>query len=391
MDCRLLDDHLYFLMPWTATMKQTVDELVRFLQDFEKKSPGCTKAEIELATQRHFGLLKKRSLYTCDHFVVRFSTANTGSFSNVVLSLSAIQPFDHLPFIVCVVRPTGIDLLLANTTFLKKISHSSHELRLNNVKGSFLGHDIIRDYEGISNAPANFPNLCSIHAQYSWSDNLRRLVEATKNICPTGSWFEPTDDQTEKILQAPKLAHSLSGHKEYKAIETQLSKDVRYKASTILEAARIDNINERGNFIEQILTEGTNIHGLDDLKFSLAVGATVLVDVKTKLLSLSSSPKAYNVDKVLRMLADGETVFSFFFIGIDIEGKSLHTRLVSIFDKSILAATRIQFHWAGRNSRGVTQLSGDLSGLFSNSFHESIDVSSARSFLQQLIEIRPKE
>jgi len=40
---------------------------------------------------------------------------------------------------------------MANTTFLKKISHSSHQLRVDNVRGSFLGHDIMREYEGIEN------------------------------------------------------------------------------------------------------------------------------------------------------------------------------------------------------------------------------------------------
>jgi len=36
----------------------------------------------------------------------------------------------------------------SNTTFLKKISHSSHELRTDNIKGSFNGSDIMVVYEG---------------------------------------------------------------------------------------------------------------------------------------------------------------------------------------------------------------------------------------------------
>ncbi|MBI1913870.1 MAG: hypothetical protein HYS12_03895 [Planctomycetes bacterium] len=156
----------------------------------------------------------------------------------------------------------------------------------------------------------------------------------------------------------------------------------------ILTAAQIDNVNERGNTIEQIITKGANVHGLEDLKFTLKLGATVLVDVKTKILALSSSPKGYNIDKVLITFAQGRTAVSFIFIGINLQNRSLSTRLVSILDRTILAATRIQFHWAGRNSRGVTQLTGDLSGLFLSSFQEQVDVAGAKAFLQRLIDLK---
>ena len=43
------------------------------------------------------------------------------------------------------------DLTLANTTFLHKISHSSQDLRVDNIKGSFNGHDIMREFEGVCN------------------------------------------------------------------------------------------------------------------------------------------------------------------------------------------------------------------------------------------------
>jgi hypothetical protein len=44
-------------------------------------------------------------------------------------------------FFVCVVRQSENELLLSNSTFLKKISHSSHELSLTNIKGSFNGSE----------------------------------------------------------------------------------------------------------------------------------------------------------------------------------------------------------------------------------------------------------
>jgi hypothetical protein len=145
----------------------------------------------------------------------------------------------------------------------------------------------------------------------------------------------------------------------------------------------------RGNAIEQIVTQAGNFHSVEDVTRSLTVGTEVKIDIKTKILSLSSSPKGYNIDKTLKALSDGNTVVSFFFIGVDLNDEVIVTCLVSIFDRTILDATRIQFHWAGRTSRGVTQLSGDLKSLFDAAFVEDIDVSTARAFLQMLLDLKP--
>ena len=75
-------------------------------------------------------------------------------------------------------------LYLANTSFLKKISHSSQQLRENNIRGSFNGSDIVRHFEGIANSPENFDRLFNIHAGVGFEGNLVRLVEATNNISP---------------------------------------------------------------------------------------------------------------------------------------------------------------------------------------------------------------
>ena len=76
-------------------------------------------------------------------------------------------------------------------------------------------------------------------------------------------------------------------------------------------------------------------------------------------------------------------------MGINLDMQYVVTCLVSIFDQTILNATRVQFHWAGRNSRGVTQLTGDVSSLFESDFTESIDIDQGRNFLQRLIDIPP--
>jgi hypothetical protein len=191
------------------------------------------------------------------------------------------------------------------------------------------------------------------------------------------------------LQKSVDLARSLSQNSEYLDLGLDLNEKALQNASKILNAARIDNINKRGNIIEQIITGGVNVHGLADLNLTLRAGTRVLVDVKTKVLALTSRPKGYNIDKFLQALAGGNTVFTFFFIGADLKNRSVSTRLVSVFDATILKATRIQYHWAGRNSRGVTQLTGDLTPIFERAFRELIEPQNARGFLQKLIYLSP--
>jgi len=61
-------------------------------------------------------------------------------------------------------------------------------------------------------------------------------------------------------------------------------------------------------------------------------------------------------------------------------------RIVSIFDPVVLSATRIQTHWAGRESRGVTQLTGNIAEIFAPHYRPSVEVQGGKAFLTQLIE-----
>ncbi len=366
---------------------RSISEVIRFIQKLKEENPAYSKDQIALATAKAFDLKLSRKVYHCPEFSIRFSTAKRSSFSNTVLSLSALTSYDKAPFIVCIVRPGKVEFLLANSSFLRKISHSSHRLRVDNVKGSFLGHDILREFEGLRNCPGNFGKLFAIHGEFTWDENLLRLVEATTAIVPTGVRFNPSAEQTKNILAAGTLANRISGTADYLRIEGALGQLVAEQHKAILQAATIDNINERGNAIEQIITRTGNVHGIHDLVFNLPGNIQLLVDVKTKLVNLASSPKAYNVDKFLETLAGGNKTLSFFFIGIDLASQVTKTRLVSLLDDTILKATRIQFHWAGRNSRGVTQLTGDLSSIFDRQFREAVNVADAEKFLRMLMDI----
>jgi hypothetical protein len=86
-------------------------------------------------------------------------------------------------------------------------------------------------------------------------------------------------------------------------------------------------------------------------------------------------------------LAEGNTVISFFFVGVNPSGGVVRTGLASTLDETVINATQVQFHWAGRNSRGVTQLTRDLSFVFDPVFRERVNTARARVFLQELLEL----
>jgi hypothetical protein len=145
-------------------MSDTLQELLTLI----KANDGINdKARLARTVADELRLTMDQSVYYCAHFAVRFSSSASRNFGNTVLSLSNLRKYDDRPFIVCLVTPTTNYCLLANTTFLQKISHSSQELRENNIRGSFNGSDIAREFEGISNSPENISRLRA--AAPSWA------------------------------------------------------------------------------------------------------------------------------------------------------------------------------------------------------------------------------
>ncbi len=336
------------------------------------------KARLSQIVAAAFHLVRDRSVFYCEDFAIRFSSSRSLNFGNTVLSLSNLRKCDDRPFIVCLVTPTTNHCLIANTTFLKKISHSSQELRENNIVGSFNGSDIVREFEGISNTPENIDRLFSIHAEIGFGGNLARLVEATNNISPSGVKYCVTDRALASILNAPNRALRFIESKECTVLKGELDLQVNRFETEILLAALIENVNIRGRVIEYIIAgedEGlrqqlisalkSNGGSLPQFKTANALGDyqrrfdtfDTETDVKTKIMILNSNPKAYNLDKMIEFLANDRSVFMFYFVGVDPD-KVVNTALVSMFQKKLLRSTILLRHWAGRNSRGVTQFEG---------------------------------
>jgi hypothetical protein len=361
-----------------------LQEAIEFIRRTKQEDISRGKESIQAAYIARFNPQRFRSVYAGDGYALRFSEARTGTFSNTVLSLSALQMHDDRPFVVVVVRERTVDFLLANATFLRKISHSSLQLRQDNIKGSFNGTDIMVEYEGIPNRPENFDELFALHGAFTWAENVGRLVEATNAIVGRDSRFRPSDAQREILMAAPERAAAAIASPAFREIERELMDTVAARRAAIIDAARIDNVNLRGNAIEQVLTGGANRHDLGDLVKEVE-GGPLVIDIKTKLLDRASAPKAYNVDKMLAFLAKPGSVFAFLMLAVDTQSGQLSARLLPVLEASLLEATVVQHHWAGRSSRGVTQLSGRFARGSAPDYRPSVDIARARGFLADLL------
>lgn len=354
-----------------------------------------------------FGLTKDRSVFYCEEFAIRFSSAAGMSFSNTVLSLSNLKKVDHLPFLVCLVTPSDNHVFLANTTMLRKISHSSQQLRVDNIKGSFNGSDILREFEGVQNVPANIERLFNIHATLGFEGNLVRLVEETNNISPTGHKYVVSEVSKHSIMAAPERAIRFVASPDAETLKRELDEKVDRYRNEIVLAALIENVNVRGRIIEYLIagedetlrqeiilavqSKGAS-NGIPAFKTENALGDYQRVfdnfltetDVKTKIMILSSNPKAYNLDKILEFLSHDKSVFMFYFIGVD-PTRIVNTVLVSMFQTDLLRSTILLKHWSGRNSRGVSQFEGKKIGNLILDPRDDIQASEAKSFLERII------
>jgi hypothetical protein len=356
-------------------MSEQLEYLLRLIHEHDGINDKSRLANI-VAESLH--LTKDRSVYYCSGYAVRFSSSAGRNFGNTVLSLSNLRKYDDRPFIVCLVTPSSNFCLIANTTFLKKISHSSQDLRENNIRGSFNGSDISREFEGILNVTENIGSLYDFHAVIGFDGNLARLVEATNNISPSGLKFVVGDEESRNILDAPRRAIRFAESENYTILKEELDSKVDRFRNEILLAALIDNVNVRGRVIEYLIAGDDDLlrqrlvaalqgghQGLPQFQTDNALGDyrrdfaqfDTETDVKTKVMILRSNPKAYNLDKMLEFLARARSVFMFYFIGVE-PGVLVNTVLVSIFQRDLLKATVLLKHWAGRNSRGVSQFEG---------------------------------
>ncbi len=387
------------------------DEFVRKIVKYISDHDGINdKDKLKELVRSEFHLTLDRKVYYNNSVAIRFSKAQSSTFSNTVLSLSALQKYDNRPFIVCVVLPYKNYMLLANTSCLKKISHSSQELRIDNIKGSFNGGDIMRDVSGIKNEPANFKDLFLFHDANSFEDNLERLVEATNQIVGTKQRTILNENDIKIVLEAPNRAIKFVNSKYYVMLNEDLKNRINKVKDSIAVAAFIDNVNTRGRIIEYLITSESNdrtrqllIDALENYQSGKPLPKILTADklgdysrdfetfytetdIKTKVLFLDANPKAYNIDKLLEFLKDDRSVYMLCFVGID-KNKQISMALCSMFQQELLENTVCMFHWAGRGTRGVTQFYGHIIKQILTSYKTNININYSIDRLKKMINL----
>lgn len=382
----------------------------KFVDFIERNKAVNTKEQMIELVCNNFTMVKDgKALYHTDFFAVVFCYSKNNSFSNAVLSLSKLEKYDHIPcFVVVVKKDVDNVIYMINTTFLNKISHSSKDLRVDNIKGSLLGSNIRKNFEeiGKSNKPSDFDDLFSYHQGFTWQENLERLVESTNQIKPQKQKAILGKVEQDNLFKAPERAKEFINSEDYITLVDDLRKRCEEVKDAILVASRIDNVNIRGRLIEVIITSSKEERNqlLINLKRAESLlptydtknelgdyirrfdKADTYTDIKTKVLYLDSNPKAYNIDKFLECMSKEKTVFMFFFIGIDETG-IMNTALVSVFHDQLQETTLLQHHWAGRATRGVAQFNGKTINdiLNDNTFKNNICEVKSKEFLKTLL------
>lgn len=208
-------------------------------------------------------------------------------------------------------------------------------------------------------------------------------------------------------MQAPQRAKDFVVSAEYSTLESELDRiTLEYKNEIIL-ASLIDNVNIRGRVIEYIIA-GEDDKLRDEIIDALQKGTKRIpgfrtkntlgdfvkifdkydtaTDIKTKVMALSSAPKAYNLDKMLEFLAKEKSVFMFYFVGI-MSRQVVGQALISMFQNDLRDTTHVLKHWAGRNSRGVAQLSGQAIDTLMKEPNNDIDITKSQSFLESIMKL----
>ena len=209
------------------------------------------------------------------------------------------------------------------------------------------------------------------------------------------------------ILQAPRRAKDFVVSAEYSTLKSELDRiTLEYKNEIIL-ASLIDNVNIRGRVIEYIIA-GEDDRLRDEIIDALRKGTKRIpgfrtkntlgdfvkifdkydtaTDIKTKVMTLSSAPKAYNLDKILEFLAKERSIFMFYFVGI-MSRQVVGQALISMFQNDLRDTTHVLKHWAGRNSRGVAQLSGQAIDTLMKEPNNDIDIAKSQSFLESIMKL----
>jgi len=72
-------------------------ESIGWISKYKREHPTSLREELKTAFAKASGAQLQRSVFAGDNYAIHFSEANTGSFPNVIISLSKLKKYDSNP------------------------------------------------------------------------------------------------------------------------------------------------------------------------------------------------------------------------------------------------------------------------------------------------------
>lgn len=158
-------------------------ELVDCILQWRDATPNGSKRRLVDSLIAKTDLELDKALLVGSQCVLRISQMQeSGNEANAIAAFHKICDYDDKPVLVCLMTSRGMRLLLANTTFLGKVSERSYKLTADNLVGGVLESDLLSAVNGVANLPANFEALWATHAASDRAANIQRIVTATQEM-----------------------------------------------------------------------------------------------------------------------------------------------------------------------------------------------------------------
>ncbi|MEO6596807.1 MAG: hypothetical protein ABIP94_18830 [Planctomycetota bacterium] len=167
-------------------------QLADFLLEWRSDHPVGSKKALVAAVAGQTDLRPDKALLVGPQWVLRISQMEErGNDSNAIVALRKIHEYDDRPIVVCLLTALGMRLVLANTSFVEKVSDRSYRLAKDHLTGSVLDTDILAAYDGVANLPANFDKLWAVHVASDAAANMERIVAATQAMHASAAALYP--------------------------------------------------------------------------------------------------------------------------------------------------------------------------------------------------------
>jgi len=359
---------------------KSINKLEEILNFFDETQNISNKDELQSRFVERFGAVRESSRGIFDlpdkSVSVRFTQNNkttSGNASNTVIAIAKIFPRDEHPILSVMVTAGKNYVRLMNSSFIDKIAHSSKNATDDKLRGSINYSNIMKEFEGIANERENIHALFELHSEHDFWENYERIYGQTSSIQGKRPRFTPSESQKVILQSSHQRSYEFFNSSYFQELSNDLKQRVERNSKAIIIASTFVNAKMRGEIIEHLITSDddtklselrlclenntmpnfTNPHGLAD--YERIFGNTKAgTDIKTKVMYLPSQPKGFSIDEILLYLSEENTVFLFYWVGIE-KDESLRLQLLPVFESNMLKKSRIQKHWSGINRRGHIQ------------------------------------